>query len=190
MVTGFGLRPYRRVDGAALNFMVNTGQLAYNQASSIGQGDVIIPLNTGYVGPASTNSNPILGVWMNCNYANPLNTIQPQTIRAWAAPSLSSTTVVTAQYVDDPAIVFEVIANGTLTQSSIGFNANFASNHAPTTAGFSTLVLDTSTVSTLSTLPLRIVELSPIPYGNSFSSANPVMGVVLNTPSIRNTTGI
>lgn len=183
MVNGFGLRPYRNLNTAGPNFMVNNGfGIAYNNSHTIGEGDIVIPLNTGYLDIASNSpSNPVLGVFAGCYYPNPANTIQPQNQRAWTAPTLASNVAVTAQYFDAATTVFAVVASASLTQSAVGFNANFLSNGSPNaTTGISTLILDTTTLSTASNYPLRIVEFAPI-QGNTTASVNPIMGVTLNT---------
>lgn len=183
MVNGTGLRPYRNLISAGPNFLVNNGfGIAYNNSHTIGEGDLVIPLNTGYLDIASNQpSNPVLGVFAGCYYPNPANTIQPQNQRAWTAPTLASNVTVQSQYFDDRNIVFAVVASASLAQSAIGLNANFLSNGTPNaTTGISTLILDASTVSTASNLPLRIVEFQPL-QGNGPTSVNPVMGVTLNT---------
>lgn len=192
MVNGSGLRPYRNLFGSTPNFLVSNGfQIAYNNSHTIGEGDLVIPLSTGYLDIASNSpSNPVLGVFAGCYYANPANTIQPQNQRAWTAPTLSSTTTVTAQYFDDADVVFAVVASSTLTQSAIGLNANFLSNGSPNTAtGISTLILDTTSLSTNASLPLRVIEFQPL-QGNGPSSANPIMGVTLNTSVYNTATGV
>lgn len=192
MVNGFGLRPYRNLLGAGPTFLAsNSFGIAYNNSHTIGEGDIVIPLNTGYLDIASNSpSNPVLGVFANCAYANPINTIQPQTQRSWTAPTLASTTTVSAQYYDDPQLVFAVVASASLTQSAVGFNANFLSNGTPNTStGISTLILDASSLSTASNYPLRIVEFAPI-QGNTTASVNPIMGVTLNTAFAFVPTGI
>lgn len=186
--TGFGLRPYRNLNAAPPNFIVNNGfQVAYNNANKIGTGDLVIPLNTGFLDIASNSpSNPVLGVFAGVSYPNPANTIQPQPQRAWTAPTLASTVTVTASYWDDTDVVFAVLASSTssLTQSCIGFNANFLSNGTPNaTTGISTLILDSTSLSTNASLPLRIVEFQPI-LGNgptAGGTTNPILGVTLNT---------
>jgi hypothetical protein len=196
--TGFGLRPYRLLNSSGPNFMVNSAwQVAYNYASNIGQGDLVIPQNTGYMALASNSpSNPVLGVFAGVNYPNPANTLQPQGQRAWTAPTLASNVTVNAQIWDDQDIVFAVLASATssLTQSCVGFNANFLSNGTPNaTTGISTLILDSTSLSTNASLPLRIVEFQPtlnngptagttnLTTYNPAGTTNPILGVTLNT---------
>lgn len=189
---GFGLRPYRNLFGSTPNFVVSNGlQIAYNNSHTFGEGDLVIPLSTGYLDIASNSpSNPVLGVFSGCYYPNPANTIQPQNQRVWNAPTLASNVVVTAQYFDDADVVFAVLASSTLTQSCIGLNANFLSNGLPNaTTGISTLILDATSPSTNASLPLRIVEFQPI-QGNGTASANPIMGVTLNTSVFNTATGV
>ena len=186
----FGFQPSRRLDGAALNFMVNYGYIAYNNAHTFGTGDVVTLLSTGYVDTATTSTNPVLGVFANCAFPPTGQAFQAPTTRIWNAPTLSSTTVVTTQYWDDPQVVFRVRTNGTLTQSAIGLNATFGSNGSPnTTTGLSTAFLDTTTVSTLSTLPFRIIGFSN-EINNVTTAANAVMEVILNTSVYKTGTGV
>lgn len=194
---GFGLRPYRNLNASGPNFMVNGSfQVAYNNSTNIGQGDIVIPLSTGFLAIASNSpSNPVLGVFGSVNYPNPLNTIQPQVQRAWLAPTLASTVTVTAQYFDDTDIVFAVLSSATsaLTQSCIGLNANFLSNGTPnTTTGISTLILDSTSLSTNASLPLRIVEFQPLLNNGPTAggTTNPILGVTLNTAFNSVPTGI
>lgn len=188
---GFGLRPYRNLNAATGNFSINGGfQIAYNNAHTFGNGDIVIPLSTGYLDLATASSNPVLGIFNMCSYPNPANTIQPQGQRIWNAPTLASNVVVTAQYWDAPDVVFQVMASASLTQSCIGLNANFLSNGLPNaTTGISTLQLDTTTISTLNSLPLRIVELYP-GQSNALTNVNPILGVVLNTSLQNATSGV
>ncbi len=190
-LNGSGLRPYRTTTAATTNFQVENGQIAYNNSHSIGEGDIVIPLSTGYLDIASNSpSNPVLGVFANCFYPNPANTIQPQNQRAWTAPTLASTVQVQAQFYSDPTIVYAVVASASLTQSAIGFNANFLSNGSPnSTTGISTLILDAASLSTGASYPLRIVEFVPI-QGNGTAATYPIMGVTLNTSFTRATTGV
>lgn len=184
-----GFQPARRIDGAAGNFMTNTYRIAYNNANTFGTGDVVYLSSSGYIDKAATNTNPMLGVFAYCQYANPANTIQPGVVRLWNAPTLASTTVVTAQVWDDPNLVFRIRANGTVYQTSIGLNATFVSNASPNTStGISTVMLDTTTINTTSNLPLRIVGFAP-DANNDPTSAYPVLEVVYNTSMFRQTTG-
>ncbi len=188
--TFFGLQPARPLGTGVPNFAVNKGVIAYNNANTFGEGDVVQLLSTGVIDRALTTSNPVLGVFSSCNYANPANTIQPGNVRFWNAPTLASTTAVTAQYWDDPTIVYRVRANGSVPQSSIGLNATFSNNAAPNSlTGLSSLALDVSTIQTTSNLPLRIIGFAA-DANNDPTSAYPVLEVVLNTSVYKTTTGV
>ncbi len=186
--TPFGLAP-ANIAGTP-NFTVSKGSIAYNNSSTFGEGDVVILNSSGVIDKALTTSNPILGVFTYCNYANPANTIQPGNVRSWTAPTLASTTAVTAYYWDDPNLRFRVRANGSVPQSSIGLNATFSNNGAPNSlTGISTLALDTTTIATTSNLPLRIVGFAA-DANNDPTSAFPVLEVVFNTSVYKTTTGV
>ncbi len=186
----FGFQPDRRLDGTTGNFMVNQGQVAYNNAHTFGAGDVVQLLSTGFVDSAVTTSNPVLGVFSSVSYANPANVIQPSNVRLWNAPTLASTIAVTTQYYDDPTLVFRVRANGLVPQSSIGMNATFISNASPNTlTGISQAGIDVTTISTSSALPFRIIGFAA-DANNQPTLANPVLEVVLNTSVYKTPTGV
>jgi hypothetical protein len=62
---------------------------------------------------------------------------------------------------DDPAILFENQADsggGELASASMGLNVDFLVAAASTITGQSAMQVDTSTVSTTATLPLKLIE--------------------------------
>ena len=104
---GFGLRPARRVDAAALNFAMTEYQIAYNNTNPICTGDLVIPLNTGYI-DIYASAALTLGVFMGCTYFSAAVGRTIWTPR-WPGVSLGDATLtVKALVVNDPKVVFEI----------------------------------------------------------------------------------
>ena len=179
--TPFGLRPLRRLDGAAPNYQMNAYRIAYNNSNSIGVGDLVKMLSTGYIDVAGAADNPCLGVFAGCEYYD--NIVKRKIFNpAWLAPSLASTAEVTAYVYTDTSLVFEVQSKtGPVTITNIGQTAKISGNGAPNTStGISTLVLDDATLGdTTATYPLMVVGLSG-KIGNDNTSAYNIVEVVLN----------
>jgi hypothetical protein len=194
----FGFRPYRRLDGAALSFNIVTMPIAYDLASQIGKGDVVTMTADGTVTPYIQNVTPSsdpapTGVFWGCKYLNPASSVASPWYNSWTAPTLPSTTIVTAYVIVDDMILFEAQsdADGPLTQAMVG--ANFDINTGvPGTAGFSTQSVDVSRIATTAQQPLRLVEVPAIIGPNGYDPATQYnIGLFkLNSMNWLNTTGV
>lgn len=191
----FGLSPAQRIDGAALSFQITTRLIAYNAAEQIGKGDLVTSEIDGTITRFTTGDTNSAGVFWGCEYLDPgLGYITWR--NAWTAPTLPSTTIVTAYVIMDPMIAFEVQTNGgsggatPVTSADIGANADVV-NGTPAVTGFSTEALSVATIDNTATLPLRIWGLGR-GIGNGYDAAsayNRVL-VTLNTLQWTNRTGI
>lgn len=89
----------------------------------------------------------------------------------WTA-SLAATEIV-AYVTLDPAIVYEIQANGPIAVTDIGSQADFTTITAGSTVtGLSALMLDQATLTTSGNASLRIIGLSPGPdnaFGDNFT---------------------
>lgn len=187
---GFGLRAVRRLDGAMLNLQMEARQIAYNESSVMAQGDLVKSLATGYIDLFDASDTRSAGVFMGCSYLSPEVGYTIWT-PYWSAPTLASTTIVTAWIILDPMVVFEIRTLGSAAVGVADINANADISYvAPNaTTGQSLSLLDASTINTTNTLPLRIVALSER-IGNDNTLQDNIVEVVLNTVDIRSTTGI
>lgn len=177
---GSGLRPVRRRDGAAWTGQLTAVQLAYNNAHTIGKGDPVQSLSTGFIDlwSSAVNSGAIRGVFWGCEYLDPVNNYV-NWFNAWKAPSLAAGTLVTAYVIDDPQLIFEIRAASGLNvpQADVWQNATFTGAGSPGAAGYSTATL--SGIAATSTLPLRITGLSQ-KVGNDNTSTSNLVEVVFN----------
>ena len=80
----------------------------------------------------------------------------------WPANTAYQTGSCVAYYYSDPNIVYDIQANGSLAQTSIGDQANFASATAgSTTTGLSQCMISTSLVGSSAVGDMRIIGLYP-----------------------------
>ena len=182
----FGLRPVRRLDGAAANYQAQAFQIAYGNSNSIGTGDLVKLLTTGYIDVAGAADTPCLGVFVGCEY---YDHIQKKKVfmPAWLAPTLLSTTVVTAYVIVDTQMIFEVQSSAAnVTVASIGSTAKITGNGNPnTSSGMSILALDSGTLAdTTATYPIMVVGLSN-KVGNDNASTFNTVEVVLNATNFK-----
>lgn len=184
---GYGLRPVRRRDGAQWMGSLTAVQIAFNNAHTFGKGDPVQSLSTGFIDlwSSGVNSGAIRGVFWGCEYLDPvLGYVDWK--NAWKAPTLPSTTVVTAYVIDDPDLIFEIRAASGLNvvQGNVWNNATFTGAGSPSAlpAGMSTATL--TGVATTNTLPLRITGLSQ-KVGNDNTSTSNVVEVCFNNFELR-----
>lgn len=188
----FGLRPARKIDGSAPNYQLVTRRIAYNNNNQIAKGDPVKSLASGYIDVRGTGSDPVAGIFWGCTYLDP--GLGYTTWRnAWTAPSLSSTTVVTAYIINDPSMIFQVRAGGSttpITIADIDANVDVGGTGAPNTAGYSVAYASPTTINTTSTLPFRIVDMGYEVINNDPTTSYDIIDVVFNNADLKNLTGI
>lgn len=92
------------------------------------------------------------------------------------------------EVIDDPYALFEIVANGTVTATMVGQNADITVGTASTVFGTSGMQLDVGTVATTATLPLRIVGISP--RSDNELGDYTVLICMMNYTTFKNTTGV
>jgi len=89
-----------------------------------------------------------------------------------------------AYFYNDPAIVYEIQADGSVAQTAVGNEANFTSANlaaGSTTTGLSQCTLSSTLVGSSSTGQVRIVDLAPYP-GNAWGDAYTIVRVQISKP--------
>lgn len=157
----FGLQPVYHASGFVRPAAFT---LANNAAVTLLQYQpVAIDTSTGVVTPA-TVGNAFVGTFMGVEFTD------GDGRRRVSNKFLANTpaTDVTAYITRDPAIVYQIQANGPVNISNIGNQFNFGSITAGnTTVGLSQAVLDTaSVVASGSTAQLRVIGITPGPDNN------------------------
>lgn len=196
----FGLRPSQRSDGVSPNYAIQTRPIYYTNANKIAFNDPVKTVSSGTnqgTLDIAASTTQVAGVFLGCNYVD--NVLGLVFRPAWTAPSTAVINTVSANYIPDSGMVYEIQAGNStaaIGQTTIGLNASFASTSLgvpTTTSGISVAYLDASTIATTNTLPLRIVGYSQGFFNgaqNDPTSANPVLLVTLNNLDATNTTGV
>jgi hypothetical protein len=179
---GFGLRPVRRLDGAAPTFQLREVEIAYNYSGVIAKGDIVKWLNTGLIDLYAAAGAQVGGVFMGCKYRDP-NIGNMVWRPMWNAVSgLASTEKVIAYILDDPMMVYEVRLNGTTVGATthIGQTLEVIVGTPSALNGQSVMLGVSSGLGTTTTLPLRVVGLGQ-GADNDNTVKNNIIEVVLNT---------
>lgn len=186
----FGLRPINLLGGQANSGSIRLYKIASGYATGIFYGDLVSLLaSSGTIQKetGTTTANPV-GVFLGVEY---MSTTQGLLQRNQWPASLTVPTGTTAwAYVcDDPDMLFEIQANGSLSQNAIGTNAALVQGAGSTSTGLSAVSLNAGSIATTATLPLRIVDWVKRP-DNALGDAFTNMIVRINTHFNRSATGI
>lgn len=177
----FGFKPIRRLDGAAWSGNLTRRLIANADTNVICKGDVVKQLNTGYitVGAAGLTDHSNLGVFYGCAY---LNTVIGYKVWSNRWPGTGATGDIEAFIIDDPFVVFEVMASAAaIPFAAIGENADYVVATGNTLSGISAWTLNSTTGST-ATFPFRVIghpAANTVP-GSDIASANNLVEVAWN----------
>ena len=172
----FGLRPVQKLGGSPVSMSLQS-TITSGYATAIGLYDPVklvagvLQRATGLAATdgASLTVGGIVGCFMGVEFTDANG--RRQESNQWLA-SLVATSI-TAYYTMDQYITYEIQANGSIAQSQVGAQCDFATvGPASTVTGLSGAALDTSTLSTAVQKELRIVGLTPGPfnaYGDAFT---------------------
>lgn len=180
----FGLRPVRRLDGAAPTFQTNEYQVLYSDTTKIGTGD-LVKLNSGYVARAAATDTPVLGIFAGCEYydtAIAKKVFSPQ----WTGSSTAIAPVTCFVY-DDVNIVYEIQSSGNaITIADIGKTGKISTATDPNAySGISTEKLDeTSLAANQLGYPLKVMGMGRRVDNDNALSYNTVE-VILNATNAK-----
>ena len=158
----YGFRQYQGT-GSAPTYEQVAVLIAAADTTKVYFGDPVVPLNTGYVAQASSNSVQIAGIFVGCKY---LSVSQKRTVWSNYWPGADNNGDVTAYIVNDPNAKFVAQTDATgAVQGDVNANVGFAIGTGNQSNGISGAYVDMSTVNTTATLPFRIVSLVTQPPG-------------------------
>tara|TARA_Y100001937_G_scaffold100000_1_gene136708 strand:+ start:6326 stop:6973 length:648 start_codon:yes stop_codon:yes gene_type:complete len=179
----YGFIPVKNADGSAYvgarnQYEINPSGISEN----IGYGTIVQLHTDGYVttadgdgSDATTNNlggNTIgaLGVFVGCEYVNSVGQLVFDQLYP-SGQAAATGTLIKAYVVDDPNVVFQVQANGAVTQTDLGHNVHLAgagssgaqhiTNDVNTTTGKSKVAVDATTQT--ATAAFKIVGFSDRP---------------------------
>jgi|SRR5215831_1294704 len=194
----FGFKPIRRLDGAAWSGNLTSRKILGTNNNVICKGDVVITVSTGYidVGAAGKTDHSNLGIFYGCHYFNATIGYNIWSNR-WPGSNsgaLNSSIDVDAFIIDDPLVVFEVMASAAaIPFGAIGENADYVVATGNVLSGISAWTLNSTTGST-ATFPFRVVGLGNAGVNTSpgydSASANNIVEVCWNDQFYKQTASI
>ena len=154
----YGLRPVNLIGGqpyagSTRLIKINNAYAAnlfYGQPVSVNTAGVVI----AETGTSTVAATGVVGVFVGCTYTDP-NLKYKVFKQYW--PTGTVATDAYAYVVDDPDVVMQAQADGSVAQTALGANIGFGTSAGDTTTGNATTPLATGTLATTATLPLRIV---------------------------------
>lgn len=165
----FGLRPAFHPSGLdRASALVDGITSAYG--SAILKGQPVKYVTGGVIQPAAAG-DAFVGAFAGVEFTD--TTGRHRVSNNWPASTAYQTGSCTAYFYADPNIVYEIQADGSLAQTSIGDEADLSATTAgSTTTGLSQCTLSTTLVGAGNSAQMRIVNLAPYPgndWGDSFT---------------------
>jgi hypothetical protein len=155
----YGLRPVNVLGGQVMTHGIRQYPITTAYATNIFNGDLVkIVAATGTLEKdTATTGNLPVGVFIGCEYHdNSMGLLHRQ---YWPASTVVRTgTTPMAYVVDDPDVLFEIQADGSVAQTKLQLNANVIQTAGLTATGNSKVALATSGIANTATFPLRIVD--------------------------------
>lgn len=184
----YGLRPANLLGGQPNSNSIRHYKIASGYGTAIFNGDLVALSVGGTIEKetGTTSANPV-GVFVGCTYTDP-NLGYLIHRQYWPASTVAADAE--AIIVDDPDMLFEIQADGSLGQNAIGSNFAIVQTAGSTATGNSAVALDASTLAATATLPLRVVDYvdreGQSDLGDDFTD----VVVRINTHFNRNATGL
>ena len=165
----FGLRPAFHPSGLDRATALADG-ITSAFASAILKGQPVKYVTGGVIQPAAAGDS-FVGGFAGVEFTD--TTGRRRVSNNWPASTAYETGSCVAYFYADPQIVYEIQADGSLAQTSIGDEADLSATTAgSTTTGLSQCTLSTTLVGAGNSAQMRIVNLAPYPgnaWGDSFT---------------------
>jgi hypothetical protein len=165
----FGLRPAYHPSGLDRATALADGILS-TYSTDILKGQPVKLATTGVIQVAAAG-DAFVGAFSGVEFTD--TTGRRRVSNYWPANTAYQTGSCIAYYYDDPNIVYEIQADGSLAQTSIGAESDLSATTAgSTTTGLSQCTISTSVVAAGSGAQMRIINLAPYPgnaWGDSFT---------------------
>ena len=176
----FGLRPVGNL-GGTYNGSFRQYPILSTESTRICFGDLVKLTDAGTTttiqkDTGTTAATPI-GIFMGCRYTD-LSTGQTQFTQVWSGAAHTNGMV---YVMDDPNVLFEIQADGSVNDDDIAANAALVQGTSNATLGISRVSLDISTAATTAALPIRIVDFKGGFDGDEKGTSFPIMVCKFNT---------
>jgi len=165
--TPFGMRPVQHMTGSIRPRVAN-GLIASGYASSIYKYGPVTMQTTGLLA-AATTAQDFIGALAGVEYTDPNGYYRIS--KYWPANTTYQAGSCTVAFWDDPSLIYEMQANGSITQTAIGDQSDFVNPGAGSTVtGESTAALNSTLAGAGVQGQLRILGLVPLD-GNAWGDA-------------------
>lgn len=165
----FGLRPAFHPSGLD-RAQALAGGIASAYGSDILKGQPVKYVTGGTIQPAAAG-DAFVGAFAGVEWTD--TTGRRRVSNYWPASTAYQTGSCVAYFYNDPNIVYEVQADGSLAQTSLGDEADLSNTTAgSTTTGLSQCTISTTLAGAGNTAQMRIVDLAPYPgnaWGDSYT---------------------
>ena len=182
----FGLRPAFHPSGLD-RAQALAGGIASAYGSDILKGQPVKYVTGGVIEPAAAG-DAFVGAFAGVEWTD--TTGRRRVSNYWPALTAYQTGSCVAYFYNDANIVYEVQAEGTLAQSSIGDEADLSNTTAgSTTTGLSQCTISTTLAGAGNTAQMRIVDLAPYP-GNAWGDAYTIVRATVAKFQFATTAGV
>ena len=171
----FGLRPAYHPSGLdRAQALANIIESGYAANILKGQAVKIAGSSTGYIVVASAG-DPIYGVFDGVEWTD--TTGRRRVSNYWPTGTSYQSGSLIAYIWNDPQVVYEIQATGSIAQTAIGQEFDISNATAgSTTTGLSACTMDTTAASANASKTLRVIDLAPYP-GNAWGDAYTIVRV-------------
>ena len=171
----FGLRPAFHPSGLD-RAQALAGGIASGYSSDILKGQAVkYVASTGNIQPVTATSDALSGAFAGVEWTD--TTGRRRVSNYWPANTAYQTGSCVAYFYNDPNIVYEIQADGSVAQTSFGLVANFSNFAAgSTTTGLSQATLNASVLATGVQGQVQILDIAPYP-GNDWGDAYTIVRV-------------
>lgn len=180
----FGLRPVFHPSGLdrasalanGIQAVSTSGNVSAGYASNIFKGEPVMMNTAGYI-EVATSGSPFLGAFAGVEWTDA--TGRRRVSNFWPANESFQVGSVIAYFYQDPNIVYEIQAEGSLTQAAVGDEYDITNvTDGSTTTGLSQCTLGTSAAGADSVKTMRVIDIAPYPdnaWGDSYTIVRAVI---------------
>jgi hypothetical protein len=176
----FGLRPVGNL-GGTYNGSFRQYPILSSYSTRVCFGDIVKLVDAGSTTTiekdAGTSTATPIGIFLGCRFID-ISTKQLTFSQQWSG---AAHTEGMAYVCDDPNVLFEIQADGSVNDDDIAANAALVQGTSSATLGISRVSLDISTAATTAALPIRIVDWKGGYDGDEKGTAYPIMLCKFNT---------
>lgn len=172
----FGLRPAYHPSGLDRATVLANG-IVSAYGSDILKGQPVKYVTGGTIQPASAGDS-FVGGFAGVEWTDV--TGRRRVSNYWPASTAYQTGSCVAYFYSDPNIVYEIQADGSLAQTSIGDEADLSNTTAgSTTTGLSQCTLSTTLVGAGNSAQMRIIDIAPYP-GNAWGDSYTIVRAIIS----------